>query len=126
MVTEKGMLLVGFVARQFALEVVPDEGFNSKQEINYGEQDIMVCFFFAVTYLVVYYFHNKYSKYYAHYCLVSQNSSAGTRPFWHERKPLKQSDPNLVQAILVGNYDTDIALNKGKIFRYYINSVASS
>jgi hypothetical protein len=32
---------------------------------------------------------------------------------------LKQSDPNLVQAVLVGNYDMDIAMNN-KVFFFVI------
>jgi hypothetical protein len=32
---------------------------------------------------------------------------------------LKQSDPNLVQAVLAGNYDTDIAMNN-KVFFFVI------
>jgi hypothetical protein len=43
---------VGFVARQFALWVVLEEWFNSKQEPNFGEQAIVICFLFVVTYLV--------------------------------------------------------------------------
>jgi hypothetical protein len=43
---------VGFVACQFILWVVPEEWFNSEQEPDFGEQAIVVCFLFAVTYLV--------------------------------------------------------------------------
>jgi hypothetical protein len=43
---------VGFVAHQFALWVVLEEWFNSEQEPDFGEQAIMVCFLFAVTYMV--------------------------------------------------------------------------
>jgi hypothetical protein len=43
---------MGFVACQFALWVVPEEWFNSEQEPDFGEQAIVVCFLFAVTYLV--------------------------------------------------------------------------
>jgi hypothetical protein len=42
---------VGFVARQFALWVVLEEWFNSEQEPDFGEQAIVVCFLFVVTYL---------------------------------------------------------------------------
>jgi hypothetical protein len=35
---------LGFVARQFALWVVPEEWFNSEREPNFGEQAIVVCF----------------------------------------------------------------------------------
>jgi hypothetical protein len=35
---------VGFVARQFALWVVPEKWFNSEEEPDVGEQAIMVCF----------------------------------------------------------------------------------
>jgi hypothetical protein len=41
---------VGFVACQFALWVVLEEWFNSEQEPNFGEQVIVVCFLFAVTF----------------------------------------------------------------------------
>jgi hypothetical protein len=40
------------VARQFTLWVVLEEWFNSEQEPDFGEQAIMVCFLFVVTYLV--------------------------------------------------------------------------
>jgi hypothetical protein len=42
---------VGFVARQFTLWVVLEEWFNSEQEPDFGEQAIVVCFLFVVTYL---------------------------------------------------------------------------
>jgi hypothetical protein len=40
------------VGCQFALWVVPEKWFNSEQEPDFGEQAIVVCFLFVVTYLV--------------------------------------------------------------------------